>query len=140
LRPIETWQKVVHEQNKRNGFYAYEDDIRALRSDRVTLHLETPEREILERVLRDYEQLNVERKLLLIIGEICEAHEELRAGRKDVWFAEGSQKPEGFPIELADAQIRLWDVQTHQGHDGDYMAQTKHDYNLTRPYKHGKLF
>lgn len=125
-------------------------------------------------------------KLYLIIGELHEAGEELRAGHSfteiyykhnvtglgdgvlynhQPWCAmwtdlEGeirvqcfdfkpterwSQgktvrmgKPEGFPIELADALIRLADVAEDTGVDLSEVAEIKEAYNRTREFMHGK--
>jgi len=64
----------------------------------------------------------VGRYLLLCISELCEAQDELRNGRSivEVYYStqagystdrmHGDSKPEGFPVEIADAIIRLLDV------------------------------
>lgn len=140
---------------------------------------------------------------ILVVSELAEALEEYRAGRMTVWFSgwhgsgiapilpETKNKPEGFPIELADAAIRIldwfgrdngsseyinslvgrlpvdsdpmplgsvplcldWAVQ--QIYSGEFalvvivalaagldidleaMIRLKHEYNKTRPYRHG---
>lgn len=112
MRFIENWQKVVHDQNVKNGFYDGEGS--------QDLH----------------------RKLLLIISEICEAQEELRAGHKpeEIYFNPGSDKPEGFSIELADASIRIMDILQFVGVNLETAMNLKHDYNLTRPHLHNKKF
>ena len=46
-------------------------------------------------------------------------------------------KPEGVPIELADAYIRMLDCWTHFGIDVIEAASIKHAYNKKRPYRHG---
>lgn len=43
-------------------------------------------------------------------AEISEAWEEYRAGRMATWYAEGSKKPEGFWVEIADLLIRIADA------------------------------
>lgn len=56
----------------------------------------------------------VERYLLLIISEICEAQNELRDGHKvtHIYYSgPDNKKPEGFPVEIADAIIRILDIQ-----------------------------
>ena len=59
------------------------------------------------------------RYVLLTISEICEAHEELRDGHDPQYryyavhidpTSNGLRKPEGFPVEIADAIIRLLDL------------------------------
>ena len=47
-------------------------------------------------------------------------------------------KPEGIPIELADAIIRICDTCGQYGIDLDRAIRLKMEYNKTRPYKHGK--
>lgn len=53
-------------------------------------------------------------------------------------------KPEGFLVELADAVIRIADLAYLVSDDeGLFLAdalEIKHEYNRTRPYKHGRKF
>ncbi len=144
MRSIENWQYTVHALSQRKGFYDYQKDVDIL-SDLIADQDRLTEREIkgLTRLLADYKQAMHERKLLLVIGELCEVHEEMRAGHqpREIYFSgEKNDKPEGVPIELADAQIRLWDLEQAMGIDGEYSANLKHEYNETRPHKHGKIF
>lgn len=46
-------------------------------------------------------------------------------------------KPEGIPIELADVIIRVLDYCGYAGIDIDAAISQKHEYNKTRPYRHG---
>lgn len=80
------------------------------------------------------------RSLLLVVGEITEAQEELRAGHAPTEIYFNGTKPEGFPVELADAVIRILDLAQELGIDLDTAMEMKHNYNLSRPYKHGKQF
>lgn len=50
---------------------------------------------------------------------------------------EGCDKPEGIPSELADVIIRICDMCHHYGIDLEKILLDKHEYNKTRPYKHG---
>lgn len=54
---------------------------------------------------------NVAEVFLLIKSEIIEAFEEYRNGKplQEIYRKDGSEKPEGFPIEIADAVIRIMD-------------------------------
>ena len=45
----------------------------------------------------------------LFHSELSEALEEYRAGRPNVWHAEGTNKPEGIAVELIDVAIRILD-------------------------------
>lgn len=47
------------------------------------------------------------------------------------------KKPEGIAIELADCIIRILDYCGKENIDIEEMIKIKHEYNKTRPYKHG---
>lgn len=79
----------------------------------------------------------VPEKLALIHAEISEALEEYRDGRMETWYADGSAKPEGFGVELADAIIRILDLCGYLGIDVGELVELKHGYNRTRPFRHG---
>jgi len=46
-------------------------------------------------------------------------------------------KMEGIPSELADVIIRVLDMCEHYGIDIEATLKEKHEFNKTRPYKHG---
>lgn len=48
-----------------------------------------------------------------------------------------ANKPEGIATELADCIIRILDYCAHVGIDIEKAIQLKHEYNKTRPYRHG---
>lgn len=48
-----------------------------------------------------------------------------------------SKKPEGIAVELADCIIRILDYCGKAGIDIEDIIQRKHEYNKTRPYRHG---
>ena len=66
---------------------------------------------------------------MLIVSEIAEATE---AARKAVG---NSQLEEAK--ELADAVIRIMDYCEYLGWDLEGLIKTKHEFNKTRPYRHG---
>ena len=47
------------------------------------------------------------------------------------------EKPEGIAVELADCIIRILDYCGKEDIDVESILKLKHDYNKTRPYKHG---
>ena len=49
----------------------------------------------------------------------------------------GGEKPEGIAVEMADCIIRILDWIGREGIDIDAIIRMKHEYNTTRPYKHG---
>jgi NTP pyrophosphatase (non-canonical NTP hydrolase) len=85
---------------------------------------------------------SVDRKLMLIVGEIAEAHEEWRKGNVETYYnqTESGAKPEGLFPELADAVIRILDLCEQMGVNLEPVLLEKDEYNEKRPYKHGKRF
>lgn len=98
--------------------------------------------------------------LMLCVSELAEALEEYRNGQdvKKVYFhfdACGDMtraecagcyngnpkcrlaKPEGVAVELADCVIRILDYCGHAGIDLEEAIRIKHEYNKSRPYRHG---
>ncbi|AYN55857.1 pyrophosphatase [Arthrobacter phage Auxilium] len=107
-------------------------------------------------------------KLLLIVSEVIEAHDEIRNGRAadetyypepalpnslvaEVGVAEArelinadlegkARKPEGVPSEIADAVIRCFDFAYTEGFDLAGIIAEKLVYNASRERLHGKKF
>jgi hypothetical protein len=72
----------------------------------------------------------------LIHSEISEATEEVRSNRPSgMYTCEG--KPEGEPVELVDAVIRIMDYFGSKGWDLEGILMAKMEYNKTRSYRHG---
>jgi NTP pyrophosphatase (non-canonical NTP hydrolase) len=76
-------------------------------------------------------------RLMLVVSELSEALEEYRNGHnvRDSRIENG--KPEGVPIELADAVIRIFDLCGVHGIDLANAIEVKHAFNATRPWRHG---
>lgn len=83
-----------------------------------------------------WESRNIPEKLCLIHSEVSEALEDFRDGKMQNEITE-TGKPEGFPVELADAVIRILDLCGHLGIDLEKEILRKMAYNKTRPYRHG---
>lgn len=87
-------------------------------------------------------------KLLLIVSEVIEAHDEIRSGHaadKTYYPTDGTtdslhHKPEGVPSEIADAVIRCFDFAYTEGFSLADIIIEKLAYNATRERLHGKVF
>lgn len=58
----------------------------------------------------------------------------------DGHICQGSAKPEGVAVELADCLIRILDTMQSLGVDVDEVVRTKMNYNGTRAHMHGKAY
>lgn len=79
-------------------------------------------------------------KLCLVHSEISESLEEYRnnKGLTEIYYnPDNPNKPEGFPIEIADALIRIFDICGANGIDIENAVRLKMKYNKTRGHRHG---
>jgi hypothetical protein len=76
--------------------------------------------------------------LCLVHSEVSETLEAFRDGMApdEIVFSDEG-KPEGIPIELADAVIRIADMCCAYGIDLQEAIEVKLAYNETRPFRHG---
>lgn len=81
---------------------------------------------------------NVPEKLALIHSEVSEALEDYRSDDMKEKLTE-TGKPVGFPSEIADIVIRVFDLAGKMGLDLTGAIERKMAYNRSRPYKHGKV-
>lgn len=76
--------------------------------------------------------------IALCHSELSEALEEYRKGFGPRFtYYNDPGKPEGIPTELADCMIRILDYCGHVGVDMEEIIREKHEFNKSRPYKHG---
>lgn len=79
---------------------------------------------------------NIGELLALIHSEVSEALEAYRLGEMDT-ITHDNGKPEGFWVEMADVLIRVLDMAGRFNIDIEHLMTLKHEYNKTRPYRHG---
>ena len=71
-------------------------------------------------------------------SELSEALEEDRQANSIFYLKNG--KPEGIATEMIDCMIRILDWCAYAGVDVDEILSVKHEFNKSRPYKHGKNY
>ncbi|MBR1602110.1 MAG: Lar family restriction alleviation protein [Synergistaceae bacterium] len=74
--------------------------------------------------------------IALCHSELSEALEEYRNGKPAIYYGEDG-KPEGTAVEMIDCIIRILDWCGHETIDVDEILKIKHEYNKSRPYRHG---
>lgn len=72
-------------------------------------------------------------------SELSEALEADRKREPLLWYNING-KPDGIAIEMIDCIIRILDWCGKEGINVEEMLRIKHEYNITRPYKHGKKY
>lgn len=76
--------------------------------------------------------------LMLIVTEVAEVMEEYRNGKGfRESYTDENGKMCGIPSELADIVIRVMDLCGYYKIDLEQAIKDKHEYNKSRPYKHG---
>jgi NTP pyrophosphatase (non-canonical NTP hydrolase) len=68
-------------------------------------------------------------------SELSEALEAYRDG-EPLEYQKGA-KPEGIAVEMIDCMIRILDWCGHEDVDVEGILERKHEYNKTRPLRHG---
>ena len=73
--------------------------------------------------------------IALCHSELSEALEAYRNHEPLIWLNE--DKPDGIAVEMIDCMIRILDYLKKEGLNIEFILREKHNYNKSRPYKHG---
>jgi NTP pyrophosphatase (non-canonical NTP hydrolase) len=137
---LRTLQAYCYEQSRIRGFHDLPDEMHE-----HTAQLRADGKD----ELADYiDMMYLGNRLMLIVGEGAEAHEEERKGNApdDTYYSTGThdngtlRKPEGVPSELADILIRVLDHAGELNIDLAGIVREKLEYNASRINMHGKKF
>lgn len=158
-KSIADWQDEVYAQAKKNGFHdgelcVWKEDgtlnLPSVALKLALIHAETSE--ALEEVRKDSKRVDMywvtNTVPVLRHKDLAElSQQQLQAlgdelGVEPTPFEVGraleNRKPEGALTELADVVIRAMDLCQALGLDLERAIRTKHYYNLSRPFRHGK--
>lgn len=130
---ISQLQKEVHENAKAHGWW---DEERSFGDIIALCHSELSE------ALEEYRNGKPELYFNCTLDGVND-NDECDDRRKDCYYREGKgdicakAKPEGIAVELADCIIRILDYCGHEGIDIEKALEIKHEFNKTRPYRHG---
>lgn len=145
-------QDYIHGNARNKGFHAGADRLREARAAVEALPVTDVVKDLLRQTLDDAERDKVGNRLMLCVGELIEAHEEIRHGRApgetyyigkttgkeyDTQSPLALEKPEGVPSEIADTVIRCFDFAGEHGIDLAGIIREKMAYNETRDAMHG---
>ena len=118
------------------GFHDHDAEM----EDRIFAARESGDEALLKFLLRcklDY----LGNRLMLLVSETSESHEELRNGKPlDYVYYRADGKPEGLRTEMADLAIRLFDTAEALGLNLFADIMEKMTYNSGRPAMHGRQF
>ena len=138
---LDTIAGEIHENAVEHGWWDEDPALSALLvavGQKLRTHpgLGTTTTSVLQMIKDAWPQRNVGELLMLVVCELAEAFEEYRVGNFDE-VREEDGKPEGGPVEVTDAMIRLLDIAKQRKWRIGATMRTKHQYNKTRLYRHG---
>lgn len=118
---LNEWAKEIHENAVAHGWW---DETRSFGDIVALCHSELSE------ALEEYRNGKPNAYCNRNCGDSVVMVEDLNEWAED-------DKPEGIAVEMIDCIIRILDWCGKLGIDVDTLMEVKHEYNCTRPYRHG---
>lgn len=126
--------ELIYYANKKKGFYEDCPPAFTIEKECVEAGLNYPD---VEYRRKQWQLAYLGNKIMLMVGELAEAHEGLRHNNP---ASEHIPEFSALEEEMADTIIRILDFCGYQKLRIEEAINAKLDYNATRPHKHGKQF
>lgn len=145
---IRDWQEAVYLNARAHGWWdgTERGDIRVIPEKIALIHSEASEALECYRDFDKLKKLDALSHIYVTIDLSLYDAGEVSVTRFPIDEEDGDQvrfdtskprKPIGFDSELADIVIRVMDLAEHLGIDLERAIQEKHEFNQTRPMRHG---
>ena len=125
--PLNEWVAKIHDNAVKHGWW---DEERSFGDIIALCHSELSE------ALEEYRNNRPMMYTCCEIGDVCD-NAECDIDAADAYNCTyNERKPEGIAVEMIDCLIRILDWCGKENIDVESVLAWKHEYNITRPYRH----
>ena len=125
MKTLNDWAKEIHDNAVAHGWW---DEERSFGEVVALCHSELSE------ALEEYRN---DRPLAYVFQDRGDISSDAVRMVTDPALWQGKRKPEGIAVEMIDCLIRILDWCGKKDVNVDGLLTMKHEYNKTRPYRHG---